>query len=195
MFLTHGIMAQNQGNIKIGNEDKAAETTNITVINDQSGATTTNGLELTSSTAEIHSKNINITVQDESPSINAYGISGNSSRVDFTGDAINVNVESDSGNSLGIYGLTSQIHLNANSYNAVSSGAYGIVSYDSTIALEAGAGGNYVTARNYGIWGRTQWGDTYSKENTVSLTGANNVVTATADTAVGIYAIKRFRRE
>ena len=32
---------KNQGNIKIGNEDKAAETTNITVINDQSGATTT----------------------------------------------------------------------------------------------------------------------------------------------------------
>ena len=190
MFLTHGIMAQSQGYIKIGKEDDAAETTNITVINDQTGAVTTNGLDLVSSTAEINSKNINITVQDESPSMNAYGISGNSSRVDFTGDAINVNVESDSGNSLGINGLTSQIYLNADSYNVVSSGAYGIVSRDSTVMLNAEADGNYVTARNYGIWGRTQWGDTYSKENTVSLTGANNVVTATADTAIGIYADK-----
>ena len=111
-----------------------------------------------------------------------YGIYSTGSNVTVQAQNINTVVS----NAYGIYGdKASIIDITSNKQNnIINSGNFGITSYDSDIDLTAVEGVNEISAKSYGIYTMT-WDKLYDT-NTVTMSGDDNIITATAGT--GIYS-------
>ncbi len=172
---TTGISANNSEVTLTTNDNDTVGTENEIYSNNIEGAST--GINATNSNVVIDA----IKGSNAITGTSAYGVYSYNSDVDIQAQEIN-NITS---NSYGIYAsVNAQVDIISNTLNNINAGQFGIVSYDGTVNVNAGAGSNLITGKNYSIYAAHNYSG--YENNKIILDGKNNILKS--DNGIGIYS-------